>query len=272
VARATNRAWDQEFAKAPPARFLFVSPATGRLIVGAWIAGVDKPGRRYPFLIFRISEQPPLGREGALAPLLFSDFLHQAEEIAVGGWKGLDLRSFQTRVDGLTYTLDLDGARRAYGEYLASKTGRDLWTALLGSFDDPRKYTILQNIADLLQPLRTGSQSRVALALRFPRAPGVEASFWLDFTLRMSGRSTLPPLVHWTTSSFTVLFNELNPKYYAPLVRSDMRSEHVCDLALDGVTNPNHLQRAKERYGAALDDGALSLSTLLQKLTGRPGF
>ncbi len=268
VARQTNRAWDPEFAKAPPTRFVFVSPETGRLVIGLWIASVDKPGRRYPFILYRISEQPPLGREGVLAPILYSDFFRQAEELAVGGWKGSDLKSYLARIDALSYYVELEAARKKYAEYLAGKTNRDLWTGLLGSFEDPRKYAIVQNLHELIVPLRMGTQSRIAPALRFPRLPGIDPTLWMDLALRMTGRPTLPPLTLWSANAFSIVFNELSPKYFVPLVRPDLRTEHVCDLT-DGVDKAALVQRAKERYGAALDDPGLTLQILLQKLTGR---
>jgi type VI secretion system ImpM family protein len=268
IARQTiGRGWDEEFAQSPPCRFLFVSPTTGRLTVGVLVPGVDRPGRKYPFLIFSLPEVSAFGREAVFAPLIFSDFLQLAQDMALTGWKGLDLRTYLAKVDALSTKGSLDAARRVYSDYLASKTAQDVWGAF-GAFDDPRKYAIAQNLSTVVTPMRSG-QSRLPTALRFPMAPGIESAMWLDLTLRFAGRSALPPLMLWSSSATTLLFNELNPKFFVPMIRPDRKTDAVSDLAKDGTETPGFAEKAKQRWTISLDDPTIPVKEMLRRLTGR---
>lgn len=268
IARQTiGRGWDDEFSQSPPCRFLFVSPTTGRLTVGVLVPGVDRPGRRYPFLIFSVPEVSAFGREAVLAPLMFNDFLKVAQETALGGWKGLDLRTYLSKVDALSTKGSLDTARRVYSEYIATKTAKDVWGAL-GAFEDPRKYAIAQNLSTAVTPMKNG-QSRLPQALRFPMGPEVESAMWLDLTLRFAGRAALPPLMFWSDKATTLLFNELNPKFFVPMIRPDRKTDAVCDLAKDGAEQPGFADKAKQRWTISLDDPTIPVKEMLRRLTGR---
>ncbi len=272
VARQTlGRGWDDEFAGSPPAKFLFVSPTTGRVTVGVIVPGVDKAGRRYPFLIFQVPEVSATGRETALVPLVFADFQKQAFDLALEGWKGLDMKAYLPKVDAVATRGSLDQARRTYIDFLTGKTAGDFWKTLFGAFEDPRKYLLAFNLLSLLAPMRNG-QTRVPTALRFPMAPDFEAAAWLDLTLRFAGRAALPPIFLWSSVAATILFNDLNPKYYAPLLKPERKVEFVCDLAADGMQTAGYLDKAKAKFGMLLDDPSLPVREMLRRLTGKEGY
>lgn len=271
VARQTGKGWDDEFAQVPPAKFLFLSPATGRLTVGVWVPGVDKAGRRYPFLIFFIPEVSAMGREAVLAPLIFHDFQQNAHDLAQEGWKGLDMKAFLPKVEAVPTKGSLEQARKKYIDFITGKTAGDFWTLVFGSFEDPRKYLLPFNLLGALTPMRNG-QTKLPHALRFPMTHEMEAAMWLDLTLRFAGRTALPSIFTWGPTAATVLFNDLNPKYYAPILKPDRKAECVIDLATDGQQTPGYADKAKAKFGAMMDDPSIPIRELLRRLTGRDGF
>lgn len=272
VARQTiGRGWDDEFAGVPPSRFLYVSPTTGRVAVGVWVAGVDKAGRRYPFVIFQIPEISATGRETALIPLVFSEFQTQIFHLAVEGWKGIEMKPFLAKIESLSTRGSLDQARHKYVDFLTGRVSGDFWKTLFGTFEDPRKYVLLHNLYTFLAPLRAG-QTKIPTALRFPMVHDMEAFVWLDLTLRFAGRAALPPLFVWSDKAATILLNDLSPKYYAPIMNQERKPECICELATDGMQNPGWADKGKQRFGPTLDDPTLPVREMLRRLTGKEGY
>ncbi len=269
AARQSNRNWDTEFTSAPTSRFLYASPHSRNLIAGVWVASVDRAGRRYPFLIYTSAPTSELGSHPQLYPLIFSDFFHRAQEIAEKGWQGGDLKSIGAKVEALTYHLDLAAARSEYENYLTQNRAGDLWIKLFEKTETPSTMLLPLNLQTALLPLRTGSSSSMKIALRFPRKKGVEPSLWMDLTMRMSGRTTLPTLTSWTSHTLTILYPNLSPNYYAPLLQPTVQSESIADLARLGGDNTGTLQRARERFGAPALKTDLTLGQLLHAFTGR---
>ena len=56
-----GRSWGKEFAATAPLRFLFVSSQGGGALIGVFVPGVDKAGRRYPFVVFQEIDGVPSG-------------------------------------------------------------------------------------------------------------------------------------------------------------------------------------------------------------------
>jgi len=264
ISRQANRGWEEEFWQAQPLRFLWTPKGSDRLIVGSWVASSDKGGRQFPFTIFSIPEGLALGSECALAPVLFYDFLKSAQEIALNGWNGADLLLFQTRVNGIPFQPDLASARKKYAQYLSTKTNQQLWTSLFGSFDHPKKYALILNLVDRLQPVRKGES--VPTVLRLPLVPAVIPGFWIDLALKVGQRSSLPTIISWTAGTIAFLFHVSEPKFFRPMFRPDLPSENACDLAREKAEDPDHLRRARELFGGILSDPNLPLPEVLQLL------
>jgi type VI secretion system protein ImpM len=262
-----DAAWDAT----PPARFVYRSPRTRRVLAGVMTASVDKAGRRFPFLVFARLDMKPGEVEPSLVPLLVSDFLSRARDLAVSGWTGKDLKGVQGLIDGLGRAVDVADARRACLAYVTDTPAEALWSSLFGAAGDPRKYLLAHNLAEILTP-----KSVPRYALRFPRGGGGEAevSFWLELARRLNRNPELPTLTLWAEGAspgVTLLFDDLQAKYFTPLFWPGRESEFLYPLAGDGGMPPaeSRMRIARERYGAALDDPSLRLSSLLLRLSTR---
>lgn len=95
---------------------------------------------------------------------------------------------------------------------------------------------------------------------------------WLDVTLRVGGRAALPSMFAWSAGAATLLFNELNPKYYSVFVKPDRTAEYVCDLATDGLQAAGYADKGKQRFGPTLDDPTLPVREMLRRLTGKESY
>ena len=183
------------------------------------------------------------------------------------------MKALTSKVEGLSPNGHPAGP--GYENYLAATKASSLWTALFGTFDNPAKYHVLSNLREMLAGLSHTPLGKLAYGLKFPLPTSLgqisslsfEVCFWLDLTFRLCGQAVFPPLVFWNqrgTSadpSLYVFFNNPSPRYFVPLLRRDVDSDHVADLAKGG--DPS---KFKSRFGAAADDPNLSLGELAKKL------
>jgi type VI secretion system protein ImpM len=264
---AMGAAWDASFDAMPPQRFLYQS-GNGRVVAGVMTASVDRPGRRYPFLVFTLLDPKTMGGEITALPAVLSAFFQHAEEEARTGWQGLDLKSFLVRIDSLALPSDFEEAKQSILKFVAGQTNQAFWNAQFGSDQDPRKYMLIHN---LVETLRGGTVPKYAL--RFPRVTGdPEVSFWMELCRRLSKRPSLPTLSLWGKGredgepGLTVVFDDLKANYFSPFWWPERKNNLLFPLA-DPVKAPDpRLQQAKDRYAPILDDGAMRLATLMVKL------
>ncbi len=264
---AMGAAWDASFDATPPQRFLYQA-AGGRVVAGVISASIDKPGRRYPFMIFTILDPKTMGGEITALPAVLSSFFARAEEESKTGWQGLDLKSFLVRVDSLALPSDFEEAKQSIIKFVAGQTSHAFWNGLFGSDQDPRKYMLIHN---LVETLKGGTVPRYAL--RLPRVAGEpEVSFWLELCRKMSRRPSLPTLSLWGKGrdngegGLTFVFDDLKVNYFTPFWWPEKKNNLLFPLADASAAPDPRLQQAKARYAPILDDGAMRLSTLMVKL------
>ncbi|HEX7900594.1 MAG TPA: type VI secretion system-associated protein TagF [Planctomycetota bacterium] len=272
--KAAGAGFDAAWDATPPARFLYRSPRTRRVFAGVLAPSVDKAGRRFPFLVFARLDARPEEIEASLVPLLVSGFLDRARDVAFSGWAGKDLKGVQGLIDGLARPLDPAEAKRACSAFVTDTAAPAYWASLFGSPDDPRKYLLAHNLAEILTP-----KSVPRYALRLPRGAGGEAevSFWLELARRLHKNPDLPTLTVWgdapagAAPGMTLLMDDLREKYFLPVLWPNRDSEFLYPLAGDGATPAaeTRTRLARDRYGAILDDPSLRLSTLLLRLGTR---
>ena len=225
-------AWDSSFDGAPGQRFLYQA-AGGRVVAGVIVSSVDKPGRRYPFLVFTILDPKTMGAQITALPAVLSSFLARAEEEARTGWQGLDLKSFLVRIDSLALPSDFEEAKQSIITFVAGQTNQALWNGLFGSEKDPRKY--------MLDPQsRRNAEGWDGAAVRpaFPRVSGdAEISFWLELCRKVARRPSLPTLSMWgpgretAEAGLTFVLDDLKVSYFAPFWWPEKKNNLLFPLA-----------------------------------------
>jgi type VI secretion system protein ImpM len=268
--QAVGAAWDAGFDATPPQRFLYKAKATGRILAGVLVPSKDKPGRRFPFAVFTAVDPKLFPGELTLLPAALGSFLDAAEERAVHGGRGGDLKSFLATVDALPVPADLEEGKKAILGFAARETNASFWTGRTGDPAEGRHCLLLHN---LVETLKGGAAPR--FVLRFPCSNGAaEVAFWLELCRRLSRRPGLPTLTVWgpgragTPAGLGLAFEELKAGYFLPLFWPERPGPLLFTLA-DGSGNgaPARIAQAKDRYGALVADPELRLSTLMVHLT-----
>ena len=261
--------WDAAFDATRPQRFLFQPPQTGKVVAGIMTASKDRPGRRFFFIVHTVIDPASFGGEATLLPAVLSSFFDAAEQEALSGWQGRDLKGFLGRIDALALPKGLDDAKKAIVSFVAGRPAQEVWQDMFGAPDDPRKYLLVHN---LVETFKTAPVPKYAL--RFPKVSGAaEVSFWMELLRKLGRRKGLPTLSFWgpdaagSAPGLTVLFDDLKANYFLPLWWPGRKSSLLFPLAESAAAADPRVQQAKGRYGALLDDGALRLSALLTGLT-----
>ncbi|HZE96180.1 MAG TPA: type VI secretion system-associated protein TagF [Planctomycetota bacterium] len=264
---AMGTAWDGSFDATPPQRFLY-QVAGGRVVAGVVAASIDKPGRRYPFLIFTILDPKSLGGEVTSLPAQLSSFFHRAEQEALTGWQGQELKSYLTRIDALALPADFEDAKQSLIKFVAGQTVQAFWNTLFGSDQDPRKYMLIHN---LVETLKGGAVPKYAL--RFPQVSAdAEVAFWEELCRKLARRPGLPTLSLWGSGreaghpGLSMVFDDLKATYFSALWWPEKKNNLMFPLAEETAGTDTRLSAAKSKYAALLDDGNMRLSNLMVRL------
>ncbi len=242
--------WEEEFAHAPAYRFVFNPESADRFLAGVMQASQDKSQRSYPFLVSLLLDRRWLRDSDAhLAPAAFSSFFEGASQFIRLAMNGLEMREIVDRTQALNCPEPdrSDITSRYNREFLEPFAVTSFWQELFGSFDDPRKYLLFNNLASVLLPVRNRSLKRMSLGLRFPLLKNEAqadymACFWLNITLIMLGVMPGPPFLFWsvqgngTSAHLFLFFRQPSPKNFLQLLKPEADSESICVVDEEGIS------------------------------------
>ncbi len=251
-----DKMWDTYYSEIPPYYFLLHLKGSRRYFLGLFVSSQDKGGRRYPFIVFVSINFRKFNYNLIFVPLIFGSFLRAAESLVLNGWKNSDKDQFLRQVKDLNLQLPSDpkNYQDALINYFNTKTNKDLWVSLFGTFEDPRKHLVFQNLVQALMPLRQRNIQKFSLGLMFPIAShdGIEAyniSFWLYFVGRLLGRALTSPVLFWNKETvhfgprMLLFLQPPVPDSFSYLIKADSEDERLCVLDRDGEVRPENLNQ-----------------------------
>ncbi len=277
-----GQGWEQAFTSSPRYRFIFYPENADRFLSGVIQASQDKSQRRYPFLVSMLLDRRCVPDNLVhLLPLAFSRFFGEAGTLLSRALEGLELRAIAESVQSLDGPVSDHGETefRYQSEYLDSCSVRKFWEDLFGTFDDPRKYLVLRNLAEILLPVRHRSVSRLNLGLRFPLFGGQDAvelkvCFWLQLALLLIGSSPGRPSLFWNLPEngapayLFLFFRQPSPAHFVQLMKPEAEGDSVCAVEEDGREKlVSAAQTLPPGYRASLESGGDSMRQFLVSVT-----
>ena len=274
--------WPAVYREAPAYDFVFRMDRTDTALVGVLNPSRDQSGRRFPFIVAGLIDMAGLDRRiPALVPLVFAEFFRESRTLAEGAASGSDAADIVSRADGLTSLLapPVELRRRDYEAYLGSTTWGEFCEHLFGSFESPRKSTLVHNLADSLSPTVISREIRGSAGLRFPLGSGdaflpEEVSFWNDLGLNISAGHAVPASMFWDASGGPIpayhflVCGKPHAKLYFSLVRPDRENDGVCRLDEDKIAGGVEHRKLTIRVQSALESPALTLREFLGVFKG----
>lgn len=268
--------WNDYYNSIPKYYFMLQLKDHKRLLLGVVMQSKDKGGREYPFVIFLSINHRRFNYHLIFLPVIFASVLAKASKLISGDWKNENVDRFVTQVDQLSAALPAEPktSQQAFVDYLARETNESFWSSLFGSFSDPRKYLVYQNLRQILLPLRQRNIQKFSMGLKFPLISendpdAFEVTFWLYVTGKMLGRSIGSPFMFWNRESqnghegMLLFLQPPMPDSFLYLVRPDLEDEKLCVLHRDGVAKPEDLDPA---FRKLMDSPKLTLAEILKTI------
>jgi type VI secretion system ImpM family protein len=270
-----GNAWEQEFANAPAHRFIFNPENANRFLAGVMRPSQDKSQRRYPFLASLMLDRHWF-REGEMHLVVpaCSSFFEGAGQLVQRAMNGVDMRQLADAIQALNCVEpDRNAVVGQYArEFLEAHSVATLWQELFGNDEDPRKYLLFSNLAEVLLSARRKSSRTVSLGLRFPLPGGFRqtdylVSFWLHVSFIMLDAMSGFPSWFWSVPDddsrgfLFLFFRQPSPKIFIQLLKPETSNDNICPVDEEGI----------EAVGKAATSIPASLRTLLDRREGSLG-
>lgn len=267
---------------APITHFLFNAQDGTSPLLGAMKPSRDRSGRTYPFTVS--VEVPPHELDApyvTYVPAQAHAFFADADRILQAATEGeVDHRSVIEQVQKFNPSFELSAVRpSAYKRYLREETMETLWTRLFGHFGDGRKYRLINNLLDIMLPLRDRDATQLAYGLQFPlgeaEARPNDACFWLEVCFRLLDDPTVEPTFFWAAgatpaarSPYLMLFLQPpQPRAFFQLLAAETTDDNICVLSRMGEQSGAEAALAiPAQYGEMLEAEALRLQDFLDAL------
>lgn len=181
--------------RCPPACFLMSPLDTGESVIGLLRAGVDRTGREYPFVVFRVV--PGQGSGYLPSEILGAQlgFFPALESVAAAATDTLDADAVRRELEALP-----PGERPARGNWRSVLSGRplaDVSAALDGAGAANGGQALTEDLHRRVELLRDAASVRRRGGLALPAtSAGTEtgALFWTRAIEAVSGEERCPPL------------------------------------------------------------------------------
>lgn len=259
--------WKTAYRNSPRYNFLYSSPETQNIVLGLMLPGNDKSDREFPFLVFLLIERKILKHTHFyLVPPGFSksfDFINPEFKHSPGGENLIPLK--EEFLNALMKK-SLDDFIQ-YRKYLSETSIKNYYERTLGSFENPLKYKMMENLKMFSSGNRKKGSSNVPETIRisFGLNSGfaeLDICFLFNLVLAFSANASEMPAVFWTTNENNIVmylfFKKLTAENYCEMV-SPVPEKNAAGIA---ETDENILP---ESFGM-LDNPQTFLNELLENI------
>jgi type VI secretion system protein ImpM len=280
AAKHHDLGWDSVYKNSPTYNFVFNPEDSEFSLIGLCKPSYDKSQRKFPFIISKRLTKANLDTKYVHhLPLLFKDFFRSATQIFREGLDDYpvdELRERIANIKGITKE-DLESNVGNFEKFISTTTLENFMTRVFGSFGDPRKSLLGNNLLEILSPVRSHKLVQIPLGLRFPLSQNTlfleyEVSFWIHMCERILGNSSILPNIFWQVQDsghFNYLFiyyRKPTWKTFLQLIEPRSNFDAVCKLEEDGADNlAQAAQNLHPELRGALEDKDLTLLAFLNK-------
>ncbi len=245
--------WGDAYATAALQAFVFGTVKSGafglgapQVLVGVVAPSEDGAGRQFPLALAGTLALPSsVGANPQVLPLLVEDFWQGASDLlwevkAKAGAAAEDrFRMLQS-----CFEFPVDGARAAYGEWIAALTVDEFWVLLFGQHPPRTVERTMEDVVAAVLPFRGVEPARTTLTLRLPlgSAAGAAVCFWVDLVRRAARWRTTIPSFFWShdgeSGSMLLHLGEPPASTLAELWGPPRDRDEIFDLTTPSAADP----------------------------------
>lgn len=228
---ARGRSFEESLRNLPAVQFLMQAGGSPRLLAGVMVPSADKVGRVYPLVVAFSLDAPAPGPGYDRLPVAIAPGLQSALAVARGEHRNASLQEFLQQVQDLTLSIDDNAAEQALRSFLFGTLQDSLWSGWPGFQSSERRARCLQELHQMTRP---PFPPRFVTAIPMSGAPA-EVSFWLTLLRQWLPVRANPSLVLWPaadsgTGPLRLLLDDLNARYFEPVLWPDRESDYRLDL------------------------------------------
>ena len=270
-------AWSREYEGAGGWNFLYVPESGSRFFTGLVLPGKDTAGREFPFFYFLRVDREAFQGPPWLAPLELEPVFCEFQNVIGHAAADKDLASFRAHLDALsTPSVDAGSAEKSYLRRLQEQKMGEFWTAVLGDFSNPGKYSLDRWLGECFKSKEFDQTRGLAWGLVFPLLPAIrqqahDVPFWLDLASRHLGYARQPTFALWNRRPprgrprMMACYGKGSANPLLFMVLSDREDQTWFDLTAGAKANASEYGSPSRR--AILDDPDQSLDSFLTKTT-----
>lgn len=244
-------------------------------MIGAVIPSRDQSGRIYPYIVFRILENPLAQEFTSTIPVMYADYFNAVTTICNSCWENKSLPDVFTQIDRLnkttTHILRRDILETTVTS-LSKITLNIYWQNILQQYSDIHLETFIQAIFNVLNIVHE-TKKKNPWALRLPLATGniynTSIIFWLQLIHSALAKQEIFLQIFWNRESnhhnaaLTIFFKPMPTNYFTYLVDQHLESNELIDVIKETKAIINISESAKQ----ITSNINISLIEVLQKLS-----
>jgi type VI secretion system protein ImpM len=224
------------FSSMPLHHFIYTAKPEQKIMIGSLLASHDQMDRVYPYVLFRLLENPIAYELQNTLSILYQDYFNQTEKLCYSNWNNYSLPELFQDVSTLNQTVT-EFTRRDGLE----NTVQALRTIKLSEFI-PNKKIIVKAIA-ALKLIKNNSNNLPICGIRFPLMGGFAAKttvvFWLQLIYAVLPEKYPRLQIFWHAgnthhkASLLVNFRAMAASNFYQLIDPYRRDPQLIDIVQD---------------------------------------
>ncbi len=265
--------WKEFYRNTPPLNFIYPFTGTKNLLIGTMFPGHDKSERDFPFLFFDIIEQ------NSYKNLPSHILLMNAQKnlnLFNENIEKLPNSSLLNQLENIQINNTVDTfLKNNYEKCLKEKTTEEFWNSVLGDFDNPKKFAVINNLYENLNNLKFNSNIIISFGIKLSYKK-IENDFeyylayFLHLILTIINKPFLIPTILWTNNNDSgnfiyIFFSKPTPFNFLDLIHTDDNNDRI--LRTDNYESEEKLfESISSIHKTLLEKKELKLNQLLQSI------
>lgn len=231
------------FAQMPRYHFIYTAPRNRLPMAGTLISSQDQSGRIYPFVVFRLLENPVAQEFQSIIPLLYQEYYTATKNLCGLSWENYTLPLLFTEINTFNQTaaaISRRGALETTVQTLKSLKLGDYWHGLIQHHPALSLPAFVTASLHAISGLKTRISTTQPGGLRIPIINSGDAHavivFWLQLIDAALAGKEYRAQIFWHLGNtqnkpmLLVHFKAMPPSYFEQIINQQRMVAHTIDI------------------------------------------